>query len=978
MRSEQSRSIISRPLATTLILLASGLACSAALAGPKAKAGSLQGVQIQGRTVESVKIDDMRGASSYGTVTDSRGIESKYLFRNKVIVQSNDWEKVEIFISSIPGVQLGRELGTQGHFRVIETSSVGAAFRIQRALHGAEGVLSVEIDSGLMPQNDRFDSYLRATQPLRAAGLSPAVYSNAQAAKGVIALDGESEPASFTVAQWNFVNTGAGGPPGGAGNDNNILESIYSVDMLSGAGVNVGLLSIVNNMHLDIDHSELFNPGVRTGGYMHSLSMTADQDFTPDEPYFTGYAGLIAAERTLPGPDIQGIAPSAGVATLYRGPTPLFESDGFSWKPKDVQIKVHQLTLEYDVPGAAYNTSRINSYVTDSFKNSYKFGRKGRGTINIFGTGVGFNLLPNPYTAPFGGNPEPWDGVANNPNQLAVSVSNGFVTPGALYVGGQTHQYPPANDRNAFVINSVSEDGNVDSLAAVGPAIFASVYAGSSNEFWSGNQNISGRGIRTIGANNAPVADLPAAGVQADLLNANMTGSSTAAGIMALMLEANPKLLVRDIQHIFFQSIQESTKAGSIKWPNYSASRVYYFPDAAPTDPAFLRRSFWQTNNGFYNNAAATPAVVNQSVRHSDQYGFGIVDAELAIQKAKTWPGVPQLVLLDTGIVGDVNQGDDTGDQEDPRVPVPIIDALFDTPTVEADVLGIDGAVGMVISTGLQQIRFCVRDNIRIESIIVELTIEGTGSNDLYMTLTSPTGSRTILSLPTTLNTLPGVPVATPPAATVPLQTVEDLNENLADTAFASGEVNGNVYAYYQHPFLTYKHWGEFSGGSWSIDFLDYGPDEANPEGIEPGDLVAVPPEPGGNMIVNLGEIGVPGSENRDSKTVTAFRVKIFGTETGADVFLGCAPGTTTCPGDLNGDGMVDTADLILFLDWFQTGNALADISQDGTVDFADIIAFRGLFVPGPCTTTNTNFVGGRPRPGTTNPSDTNPTTRPI
>ncbi len=132
-------------------------------------------------------------------------------------------------------------------------------------------------------------------------------------------------------------------------------------------------------------------------------------------------------------------------------------------------------------------------------------------------------------------------------------------------------------------------------------------------------------------------------------------------------------------------------------------------------------------------------------------------------------------------------------------------------------------------------------------------------------------------------------------------------------------------------------------------------------------------------MEITLGDIGVPGSTIRSEKTVTAFRVRIYGTDISADPFFGCNPGETSCPGDLNADGMVDTADLLLFIQWYQLGDFRADMNFDGTIDFGDIIAFRGIFTPGPCNTgSDGNLIGGRPRPDTTNGSDTNPTTRPI
>jgi len=60
----------------------------------------------------------------------------------------------------------------------------------------------------------------------------------------------------------------------------------------------------------------------------------------------------------------------------------------------------------------------------------------------------------------------------------------------------------------------------------------------------------------------------------------------------------------------------------------------------------------------------------------------------------------------------------------------------------------------------------------------------------------------------------------------------------------------------------------------------------------------------------------------------------IFGCD---DFTFGVPVGFGSIPSDLNGDGVVDTADLGQLIGAFGTGDAVADINQDGVVDTADL-----------------------------------------
>lgn len=82
-----------------------------------------------------------------------------------------------------------------------------------------------------------------------------------------------------------------------------------------------------------------------------------------------------------------------------------------------------------------------------------------------------------------------------------------------------------------------------------------------------------------------------------------------AAGVIALMLEANPNLTWRDVQHILVNS-------------------------AVPTD---LAHPDWQTNGA------------NHDYNHF--YGFGRVDAEGAVELAESWSGVGPEITYDSGTI---------------------------------------------------------------------------------------------------------------------------------------------------------------------------------------------------------------------------------------------------------------------------------------------------------------------------------------
>jgi subtilisin-like proprotein convertase family protein len=874
-----------------------------------------------------------------------------HIASGNIIVYTNDAEALKQAVNSLGGVIAGVELvmplGNDGNVFLVATPSKETAVSVRKIILNESSVTAANLDFRRTPRNETpgFDRIERRRVQAPGIEVFPQDGSNQR---------GGTDP----IDQWHHVNTLIPGA------DNNIVDSIYTTDLLTGSGVTIGFANQGFNTHIQTDHSDL------SSNYRLDQSSPFDPLLFTDDFSMTAWAGISNALRDN-GIGGHGVAPSAEFVTFNFNETDLVEFNAYNYLNNIVDIKVFPLTAEYSSNNGSYADNLPQNFITDAQTNSIVFGRNRKGIVNLYNAGtnpfapfvafrmpeVPFPTFPDPYNFPPAGSTfSPTDDMVSN--EVSVSLTNGF-SAGPSYVNGNLGNYPPANNRRVMIINAVGEDGHYDVFSAQGPAMFASVYAGTTNLHQVRFANEVGmasitppRGVITTTPSNGNL-EFPTPADAIPFNDENTSATAITAGIIALMLESNPKLSVRDIQHIFFESIQESTKAPSIKWPNFSSSREYYVPEAP-----FISRSFWQVNAGLYN----TETITNQAIRHSDNYGFGIIDAELAIMKAATWPGTPNLILLDTGIVGEVAGEDDDDVGLESQVPFELNDAIF-TELSPAD--GATGTPGVSVLTpgaiGGNFIELCVRQNIQIESIVLELTLTGNSMNDLYIELESPNGTRSIMSLPQTAN-LSGTSFA--------LNPTDDDSDNGPFQAVAG-------FALSQHPYLSWKHWGELSGGEWQIRLQDYGPDEETPEGEEAdADPMG---DPGADMITTLGEIGVPGSNFRDDKELIAFRLKIYGTDVGAPIFEGCSPFETSCPGDLDANGIINVADLQIFLSWYTSGNALADINGDGTISFNDLITYRTLWIPGYCDDNGNPFLGGRPLPGSNNGgSDTNPIILPI
>lgn len=253
-------------------------------------------------------------------------------------------------------------------------------------------------------------------------------------------------------------------------------------------------------------------------------------------------------------------------------------------------------------------------------------------------------------------------------------------------------------------------------------------------------------------------------------------GTSAAAplvsGVVALMLEANPLLTWRDVQHVLVESARQ----------------------VAPDD------------SGWELNGAGRPVHYH--------YGFGVVDASAAVPLAQSWRNVPREITADTGVVPvqvDLPDNDPTG------------------VTVDVD----------------------VPDGVRIESVELVLNVQTNRVGDLRIVLTAPSGLSSIFA-----------------------HTRMDPQDHLVD-----------------HVFTSVRHWGERSGGVWSVKLSDL--------------------------------------RENNIATWQDLRLIVYG--------------TPACPGDLDGSGSVELSDVMTLLVGYGTcvGDPLfipeADLDNSGCNDLADL-----------------------------------------
>ncbi|MGB0560902.1 MAG: S8 family serine peptidase [Spirulinaceae cyanobacterium] len=152
-------------------------------------------------------------------------------------------------------------------------------------------------------------------------------------------------------------------------------------------------------------------------------------------------------------------------------------------------------------------------------------------------------------------------------------------------LGGRVDYNGFANARHTIAVGALARDGQAADYSASGSALLISAY--SSDQVPADGSN----DITTTDSDNQ----------YTDAFGGTSAAAPFVSGVVALMLEANPSLTWRDVQHILIQS----------------------------ADRTGLNATDW------------TPDLGN-GIQHSYRYGFGLINPLAAVQLAKTWQPLPQ------------------------------------------------------------------------------------------------------------------------------------------------------------------------------------------------------------------------------------------------------------------------------------------------------------------------------------------------
>lgn len=354
------------------------------------------------------------------------------------------------------------------------------------------------------------------------------------------------------ASQWHLANTGQSG--GLAGEDARLPAAW---DLATGTGVVIGVV----DDGLQGSHPDL------AANYRADLSYDYngnDADPSPGtgDDHGTAAAG-VAAARGNNGIGVSGTAPAAGLAgirLIAQTTTDQQEAQGLTHRLQDIDVYSNSwgpdddgTTLEE--PGPLTRAALATGATT---------GRGGLGSIYVWAAGNGLDADDNSN----------FDGYANSRYTIAVSAVD--------HAGRQAwYSEPGAN----ILIAAPSSGGT------------ALVDAGGI---------VTTDRTGTLGYNTVSTAS---GGDYATDFGGTSAATPAVAGVVALMLEANPGLGWRDVQQVLARSARRND-AGDAAWTRNGA--------------------------GLWIN---------------DKYGFGVVDAAAAVTLARTWTNTAAEVSTSSGTI---------------------------------------------------------------------------------------------------------------------------------------------------------------------------------------------------------------------------------------------------------------------------------------------------------------------------------------
>ena len=450
-----------------------------------------------------------------------------------------------------------------------------------------------------------------------------------------ITIDLKTDP--LYQYQWHLNNTGQTNfatNAGTSGSDLNVDSVI--VDGITGNGV---IISIVDD-GLEIDHEDLID-NVISGSWDF---VNSDNDPTQPDPctdedscggHGTSVAGIIAA-KGWNNIGVRGIAPNASIFgyNFLENSTNENHNISLGVNPTggvtaDIYNMSYGAFYDDDCDGELCETYDLPSYMDSISESKFINGvsnlRNGKGAIYTWSAGNEYNV-------------QSVDGVCGDGEpltcaEISMDNKNGIpyvISVGALNADGSKASYSSTGS-TLWVSGYGGESGYSSNIFNIEgdtykPAIMTVDRSGCSLGYSrSGSTNFYGKNTFDLGGNNlSDQLNLNPNCNYVSSFNGTSSAAPTVAGVIALMLEANPDLTWRDVKHILATT---SDKVDSTR--SHALGGVVQYQ--------------WVKNTADYE--------------HHNWYGFGKVNASAAVNAAKSYTANSLGNFVNTGFLSSTIQG---------------------------------------------------------------------------------------------------------------------------------------------------------------------------------------------------------------------------------------------------------------------------------------------------------------------------------